>query len=515
MRSSQRCHLPTGPSGMSHASSVEDLSASQALTGSRALKSTCTSKRNIVDDRYKQIVDQAREAAGYGSMKGAFPEEWGSQLLLHSETTVDGTAVIICVPGFLRTISDDTTQLDRAFRFLICKMDTVAMRAKGKYIFVICYLGVFVPWPPPEIAQRITLAAEILPRRYQKNLKHMYILHPNPPFRLCLYSMSSTLCPKAWEKLEYVNTLDELCQLIHPGDKEDDKDRRDELLRKFPFVVHRRDAELLGETPPAMFGMPLKKACRNFGVNHVDRTTGKKYPRLPFPVVFLCERMEREETEVDFGSMFSAPPASMYSLVDAIDTGCPLEADIPGEAMWGVLKLYLDCLPQPLLTYKALDLFYEKGVRIDDTQGKLKFMIDLLNETLSEEVADVILYLVSFWHTMCNSENLTPPENGGAGLPKRSSGASLDASQAVEGLTPENLAKIFAPCFLRTKDESLDVDVARISAALLVTLVERAEDETLWPSRHRNNDDMGSLYSDIDGGANVNDGEGSEGLARR
>merc|ERR1719221_239841 len=133
----------------------------------------------------------------------------------------------------------------------------------------------------------------------------------------------------------------------------------------------------------------------------------------------------------------------------------------------------------------------------------LKFLIDILNDILSDDLADVVLYLASFFHVMCKSDKLKEVETGGT--------SSKSAGEApIERLDPEVLGIVFGPAFLRTREESASPKVASIAALLVKTLVECADEDDLWPSRHRSNA-VEALYSDAEGaGATAGGGEDDE-----
>merc|ERR550532_390243 len=108
------------------------------------------------------------------------------------------------------------------------------MRAQGKYIVIVGVQG-WTQMPVPKMVQLFQSACNIVPRRYSKNLQAAYILHSHMAWRLTLAASQSWLIPRIWDKVQYVDSMDECCHLVHP----DSEEKRAALKRHFPFVVHR------------------------------------------------------------------------------------------------------------------------------------------------------------------------------------------------------------------------------------------------------------------------------------
>jgi len=425
------------------------------------------------EEEYSQVIEEAKLCIGHGATVGAFPEEWDAQLLVDSGRTSEGHRLIIFCPRFLAPVVKDPDELDRAFRFLLLTMDGIAMHEE--YVFVYCYMG--MDWSDPRMMQRLRVAYDILPSLYAKNLRRFYILHVTSGFRVTMWTFWAWLSKHLWEKIEYVRTLDGLCERLHPHDKA----ARAELRRRFPQIVQRHDAELNGLEPPVTFGVPLGRICGGFGVDFMDKTTGRWYPRLPPALIFLCEAMEREAADDDFASLFSADAASVYNVVQAVDHGEPLDRDIPMSALWCVLKLFLDCLPQPLLSFELIDELKKQKITKADTQAHRQLLADTFHRRLPPEMAYVALYVASFLHTMCE----TAQEKQGSSSKSSSSKAgpealSLDALGKVL-LTPTLVAQVFAPSFLRPKSMSEEHRHCRpVAEAMVETLIRNAEEPELW-----------------------------------
>jgi len=439
------------------------------------LRKECAEVGDDEDAPYLEVIDEARECLGGRNAFKEFHEEWDAQLLIRCADTFGGERVVLFCPFFLRPVLNDHDEMDRAFRFIMLSMDEIAMNKK--YIFVYCYLG--MDWTNPSLASRLRFAYDILPRKYGINLKAFYVLHPTRGFKVTMWTFRPLISKGFWDRIEYVSTLDEICELIHP----DDETKREDLKRRFPLAVHRQDAEILQETKPVTFGVPLKQMCLCYGVDFVDKTTGKMYPRLPPAVIFLCEALEREAAEEDF-TVFDAHSEDIYRLVDIIDEGRPLERDTPPTSLWCVLKLWVDCLPSPLFSFQAMEELHKKKVKAGDMEAQRKFLIDLFHNHLSTESAYVALYLSSFLHTMCRSA--IERHDGEQGAKKTP-------------IIPSTAAQVFTPGFIRPRTMTDEMHgVVPDAISLLETLITCAEEPELWIGRREPVQTWGAEDKDSD-----------------
>jgi len=261
-------------------------------------------------------------------------------------------------------------------------------------------------------------------------------------------------------------------------------------------MVQRRDAELFERELPVTFGVALEDLCNGFGVDFTDKTTGRWYPRLPPALVFLCELMEREAADEDFGATFSAKAPAIYQIVETVDHGKPFQKDIPSSALWCVLKLFLDCLPAPLLSFEALEEIVNLGLSAEDNEAQLRFLQDLLHHGLPREMSYVTLYLVSFLHTLCKTAESKEASREG----------SPDCAKVP--LTFALATKVFTPNFLRPQVMTEAWRRNLLKAHQMVeTFLRNAEDDRLW---------IGDVHSGSEsedtGSAASQDAESVEGL---
>ncbi|CAK0889676.1 unnamed protein product, partial [Prorocentrum cordatum] len=117
-----------------------------------------------------------------------------------------------------------------------------------------------------------------------------------------------------------------------------------------------------------------------------------------------------------------------------------------------VLKLYLDCLPSPLLSFSALDELRQRGVRTDDAEGKRRFLVWLFQNKLEDEAACVALYTASFLRLMCqNAQDRLAASGDGDGRGRSSSSAPSPEDAGGVAITPALAAMAFASSFFRPR----------------------------------------------------------------
>jgi len=422
-----------------------------------AAKAAVESEELKPEFQYRKIIEESRASLDTKD----FLEEWDAQLLVDCGYTPAGHRLVIFTPVFLSPIIDNPEEMDRAFRFILLTMHDIAM--KEKYVFVYCCLG--LDWQSPQLIERLRVAYDILPSKYAKHLQRFYVLHPTAGFRFTVMTFWPWLSPRFWDKIEYLNGLEILGEKLEFAS---DGAALAEFRRHFPQVVQRRDAEEIGVRAPVTFGASLRHMSATVGIDFLDKTTGRWYPRLPPALVFICEKMEREAAFEEFGLMFTAGAEDTYDIVDTLDSGTPLGNDTPSSVLWTALKLFIDCLPVPFFGFDAMEELQRRGIDPAPVVQR-QFLVDILHKGIHQEACYAALYLASFLHTMCSNAQ-----------------AHLLAKQEdppAQGMfiTPELAAQAFTAGFFRPKQVTAETMRWMPSATNVVeTLIRNAEEEDLW-----------------------------------
>ncbi|XP_029809948.1 rho GTPase-activating protein 8 [Suricata suricatta] len=203
-------------------------------------------------------------------------------------------------------------------------------------------------------------------RRYKKNLKVLYVVHPTNFIKVLWTVFKPLVSHKFGKKVLCFNYLSELRerlrydQLIVPPEVL----RHDEKLRK----VHKGEAPPAAKMPPPRPPLPTQQ----FGVSLQylkDKNQGELIPPvLRFTVTYLREKGLRTE------GLFrrSASVHTIREVQRLYNQGKPVNFDDYGDVHVPavILKTFLRELPQPLLTFTAYEQILEitaprEGLRKD------------------------------------------------------------------------------------------------------------------------------------------------------
>jgi Rho GTPase-activating protein 1 len=189
-------------------------------------------------------------------------------------------------------------------------------------------------------------------RKYKKNLKKLYIVHPSNFVKLVLVLMKPFLSVKFGRKIVYVNRLSDLEETLYLDQISipEAVKRHDATLTarsaQSSSVFHKptpTDAEIEEVLAKRQFGAPLAMIHKTFGGEDT----------IP-PVVRECVRY-LEKTGLEVVGIFrrSAGLTQVLEIKKSVNRGNPLclaDYDDPHIAAV-LLKMFLRDLPEPLLTF--------------------------------------------------------------------------------------------------------------------------------------------------------------------
>lgn len=228
-------------------------------------------------------------------------------------------------------------------------------------------------------------------RRYKKNLKALYIVHPTNFIKVLWTIFKPLISHKFGKKVIYFNSLSELRehlkydQLIVPPEVL----RYDEKLRS----LHKGRSSPPAKTPPPRPPLPTQQ----FGVSLQylkDKNQGELIPPvLRFTVTYLREKGLHAE------GLFrrSASVHTIREIQRLYNQGKPVNFDDYGDIHLPavILKTFLRELPQPLLTFKA----YEQILEITSVESSLRVTrCRQILQSLPEHNYAVLSYLMGFLH---------------------------------------------------------------------------------------------------------------------
>ncbi|XP_006866959.1 PREDICTED: rho GTPase-activating protein 8 [Chrysochloris asiatica] len=230
-------------------------------------------------------------------------------------------------------------------------------------------------------------------RKYKKNLKALYVVHPTNFIKVLWSIFKPLLSHKFGKKITYFNYLSELWEHLE----------HDQLV--VPLEVARYDEKLrnlhMGRLPPPAKTPPPRPPLptQQFGVSLQylkDKNKGELIP----PVLRLTVTYLREKglhTEGLFRR--SASVQTIREIQKRYNQGKPVNFDDYGNIHVPavILKTFLRELPQPLLTFEA----YEQILEITSVESSLRVTrCRQILRSLPEHNYAVLSYLMGFLHAV-------------------------------------------------------------------------------------------------------------------
>lgn len=429
-----------------------------------------SSNQALTHEHFAEVIKHASKLLGPSALAGfSYPHEWETHVFINCGRTYDGHRLVLFIPGFLQYVLDDAHELDRVFKFILLRLDEMAR--KEKFVLVFCNAG---PWIHSSVRERIRMAYDILPPKYGQRLQSLYILHPTMSLKLLLWSFWPWFSSRLWSKIKYFDSMDVLCRELF----REDSFMFAEARRRFPLLVQREDAARQHVPLPTSIGVRIKQLCDGCSVDLLDAATGRWYPRLPSPLVLVCEALERQAADEAFSHMHHVSPDSLQALEIAIEEGQPLDPELPLPVLWRMLKLFVDSLPTPLLSFQSFQDMVDRRIGRDNARAQRGLLVDLLCHRLPSDLAYSALYLASFFRKMCFNA-----EHRSKGASEKRSRGSRDPPDEPHGgrCTPELVAQVFAQGFIRPKDASgHPPEAIQAVVGLVKTLIVHADDSDLW-----------------------------------
>ncbi|CAG0922883.1 unnamed protein product [Notodromas monacha] len=273
-------------------------------------------------------------------------------------------------------------------RFLRYLMHTLDMFVEEDYSLVYFHNGLNSTNKPP--LTWLWQAYRAFDRKYKKNLKALYLVHPTNFIRIVWNVFKPAISAKFGRKMMYVNYLYELKQHLH----------LDQISIPAPVIEH--DQKLMSKLS-ASAGTRLVTSnsvtfpvleTQQFGVTLEyirEHNGGNPIPPLVSKIISFLSQADALETEGVFRR--SASPSLMKEIQDKLNRGEDFEfTDVHVAAV--ILKKFLRELREPLMTFELFpDIVDFHALPRDERLDKVKEII--LNK-LPEGNYLVLKYIVQF-----------------------------------------------------------------------------------------------------------------------
>jgi len=342
-------------------------------------------------DEYHTSLEQAQKIDFSEEKKLGFLYKGGYDTL--------NRPIIVFVGASLPAKSVDP---DRLLLYMIKEMDPIVVRD-----YVIVYVHSFFSSANRPAFGWLRKAYKILSRKYKKNLKSLFIIHPTFWIKTTFKLFKPFISSKFWSKLNYVEQANDIYRYIH----------RDQI--QLPNVVHQYEIEKAKTEP--IFGIPLAEVMKR-----------PDHQQLEVPIVVeKCVKylLEKKAGNVQGIFRLSGSNVRVQQLRKEFDKGENPNLTLVEDphVIAGLLKLFLRELPEPLFPFEIYDkLVTSYVVRKDNFVVPLLEILSSLppvNKSLLRYLLELLDYIEK------NSE--------------------------VNKMTSSNLSIVFAPNLIRSPKESI------------------------------------------------------------
>ncbi|XP_074115538.1 rho GTPase activating protein at 68F isoform X3 [Cotesia typhae] len=295
-----------------------------------------------------------------------------------------GRKVIVVSACKLPAVGKEVFNHAKLLRYLTHTLDTFV---EQDYSLVYFHYGLTSKNKPP--LTWLWQAYKAFDRKYKKNLKALYLVHPTNFIRIVWQIFKPAISAKFGRKMMYVNYLDELAQHIN----------LDQLI--IPQQVIDHDEQLMSKIrkhlptspPPSSVATPI--ATTQFGASLQfikENNGGDPIPPIVKQCVEFLDTPDALETEGIFRR--SANVAVVKELQSRCNHG--LAVDFQGDPHIAavLLKTFLRELDEPLMTYELYDEISQfQTLSKDERPRKVKILV---LEKLPEDNYQLLKYIVQF-----------------------------------------------------------------------------------------------------------------------
>eukprot|EP01133_Synstelium_polycarpum_P016668 gene16668-19807_t len=337
---------------------------------------TTSPARTRADIEYNEYLERSRI--------GTFPEIESLNFIYQAGKDNLGRTIIVIIASNLPAKKID---MDRVLLYTISIMDPVVERD-----YVLCYVHTNMSNDNKPSFAWLKKVYSIFNRKYKKNLKGLYIVHPTTWIKFTLRLFKPFISSKFWLKLTYIDDLSDLFKVFS----------KEQLSLPNHIMMHKP----AGRKAQPIFGAPLEEV-----VNRPDNPS-----EIPVIVEKGLVYLEKRALKVEGIFRLSGANSQIKSLKQCYDSGEDVDLDDCEDVhtVAGLLKLYLRELPQPLFPYDTYSSFLEISKGDAPRQQKvdsLKLLISLLppaNRAVSRHLFKFLdKVLQNSGHNKMNAVNLS------------------------------------------------------------------------------------------------------------
>ncbi|XP_066944450.1 rho GTPase-activating protein 8 isoform X2 [Macrobrachium rosenbergii] len=351
-----------------------------------------------------------------GTIEENFEEELGSALGVEDEQalrhrfTDDNNYDDISCHNIVDIVGDDTygrkvivvsackLPSNKVFnheKFLKYLMFTLDQYVEQDYSLVYFHYGLNSKNKPP--VSWLWSAYKALDRKYKKNLKALYLVHPTNFIRVVYNIFKPAISAKFGRKVLYVNYLHELQQHLHLSQL------------PIPQCVQQHDQQLIAKLKslPKSPGARPKLPTQQFGVSLQYIKDANNNDPIP-PVLKTCITFLDHPDALETEGLFrrSSAAAVVKSVQERFNKGEDVQFDINMDVHTAavIIKTFLRELEEPLMTFDLYDEIIQfQGLNKSERLASIK---TILLEKLPEDNYLVLKFLVNFLSKVMDRSDL-------------------------------------------------------------------------------------------------------------
>ncbi|KAJ1736698.1 hypothetical protein LPJ72_001168 [Coemansia sp. Benny D160-2] len=371
------------------------------------------------DDVLGLDAEAFREATIEGNDGGELATYVNEKLVY--EAGVDYESRPMLVFAACRMLNPDVVDYDRLLNLILFRLDDFV---ESDYTVVLLAAS---PRYKPNIKWLYT-AYRRLGRKYKKNLKALYIVHPSKWVQILMSAMNAVLSPKFAKKVQWIDTLSELARRV-PIDQ-----------INIPPEVYQFNATKETEIKVPSHGGPSN---RFFGVP-LERLMGAHGELgLPAPVADALDYLYTNALQVQDLFRRSPPSATLQKVRSQYEVEGHISITY---AVWGehvaaaILKTWCRELPHPIIPSHYYELIREIPGSEKQPEQAAIYVRDVVLPALSDPPCVALLLAALF------------------GLLR----AVADHSH-VNNMTSAKLAAAWAPNFVRSSQPDVDISMCSVT----------------------------------------------------
>ncbi|KAJ2760459.1 hypothetical protein IWQ56_005481, partial [Coemansia nantahalensis] len=365
------------------------------------------------DDVLGLDAEAFREATIAGNDGGELATYVNEKLVCEAGVDFDGRPMLVFAA--CRLLNPDVVDYDRLLNLIQFRLDDFV---ESDYTLVL--FAANARYKPN--VRWLYEAYRRLGRKYKKNLKALYIVHPAKWVQIVMTAMNAVLSPKFARKVKWVDTLSELAQVAPINQI------------NIPPEVYQYNAT---KEPRVVVPTPARPASRLFGVPLEQLMGMRGELGLPAPVADALDYLYTHALEVPDLFRRAPPPATLQQVRSRYEAG--RHASV-AYATWGehvaaaVLKSFCRELPQPVVPPQ----YYELVRQIPDPQAQPTQAGIYVRDVVLPALADppcVSLLLAALFGLL----------------------RAVADHAAANNMTPARLAAAWAPNFVRSSQPDVDI----------------------------------------------------------